>query len=177
MTRDELILKNIGLAYHIARKWERSAYHYRLCIEDVRSTALIGLVKAADGFNPDKCVKFVTFATMCISNEIGMFFRRERKQIVPVSEYVEDENGEFISLFSMIGDDDDLTGIEVEIDYLLSCLSQRDRSILQMRMEGLNINGIAKRLGVSQSYASRLLTAIRKKLAHILAERDRRYAL
>ena len=79
--RDKIIEHNMRLVSHIVRKYY-STYQYP---DDLLSIGSLGLIKATDSFDPDKGVRFATFAARCIQNEILMFFRSQKRCAMEVS--------------------------------------------------------------------------------------------
>ena len=72
---NHLIESNLGLVYHIARHYQSDYY----ALEDLVSVGSIGLIKAARTFRAERDVLFSTYAGRCITNEILMYLRKNRK--------------------------------------------------------------------------------------------------
>ena len=173
-SRDRLITHNLRLVVYIAKKFENSG----VAVEDIISIGTIGLIKAVNTFKRDKNIKLVTYASRCIENEILMFLRKKnrRKAEVSFDEPLNvDYDGNELLLSDIIGTDDDLVTKEFEKNEnrrellkAMSTLKERERLILQMRYgidhEELTQKDIADRLGISQSYISRLEKRILAKL-------------
>lgn len=172
--RDCLIEHNLRLVVYIAKRYETNP----IFMEDLISIGSIGLIKAVNTFKRDKNIKLVTYASRCIENEILMFLRKKSKRKVEVS-FDEplniDYNGNELLLSDILGTDGDIVTKEIEkeenkreIMEALSTLKDRERQILQMRYgiehEELTQKDIAERLGISQSYISRLEKRIIQKL-------------
>ena len=79
--RDKLILHNLRLVVHVAKKYYSQTGEQ----DDLISIGTIGLIKAVDSYDPAKKIKLATFAARCIENEIFMHFRRQKKRGVEVS--------------------------------------------------------------------------------------------
>ena len=79
--RDALILHNLRLVVHVAKKY----YAQPSDQEDLISIGTIGLMKAVDTFDSTRKARFSTYASRCIENELRMHFRRERKSGTTVS--------------------------------------------------------------------------------------------
>ena len=169
-----LIERNLRLVVYIARKFENTGVN----VEDLISIGTIGLIKAINTFNPEKKIKLATYASRCIENEILMFLRKKSRRKVEVS-FDEplniDYDGNELLLSDILGTDDDVVTKEFEkkenkreLLEAMSTLKERERQILQMRYgiqhEELTQKDIAKRLGISQSYISRLEKRIIAKL-------------
>ena len=164
--RNKLIEHNLRLVVYIAKRYETNP----IFMEDLISIGSIGLIKAVNTFKRDKNIKLVTYASRCIENEILMFLRKKnrRKAEVSFDEPLNvDYDGNELLLSDIIGTDDDLVTKEFEKNEnrrellkAMSTLKERERLILQMRYgidhEELTQKDIADRLGISQSYISRL---------------------
>ncbi|MDO4862866.1 MAG: RNA polymerase sporulation sigma factor SigE [Ruminococcus sp.] len=173
--RKKLIVHNLRLVVYIAKKFESTG----IGIEDLVSIGTIGLIKAVNTFRPDKNIKFATYASRCIENEILMFLRKssQYRNDLSIDEPLNvDYDGNELLLSDVLGTDDDVVnkGIETEAEReilrgAVSELCDREREIMEMRF-GL-INGremtqkeVADTIGISQSYISRLEKRIIKKL-------------
>lgn len=172
--RKTLIEHNLRLVVYIAKRYESNP----IFMEDLISIGSIGLIKAVNTFKRDKNIKLVTYASRCIENEILMFLRKKSRRKVEVS-FDEplnvDYDGNELLLSDIMGTDDDIVTKEFErkenkrelLD-AMKCLKERERQILQMRYgiehEELTQKDIAQRLGISQSYISRLEKRIIAKL-------------
>lgn len=172
--RNTLIEHNLRLVVYIAKRYESNP----IFMEDLISIGSIGLIKAVNTFKRDKNIKLVTYASRCIENEILMFLRKKSRRKVEVS-FDEplniDYDGNELLLSDIMGTDDDIVTKEFErkenkreLLKAMNCLKERERQILQMRYgiehEELTQKDIAQRLGISQSYISRLEKRIIAKL-------------
>lgn len=170
-----LIERNLRLVVYIGRKFENTGIN----IDDLVSIGTIGLIKAVNTFNPHKNIKLATYASKCIENEILMFLRRNNKIRAEVS-FDEplniDWDGNELLLSDVLGTENDIIQkrLEEEVDkkllYLaIEKLDNRGKKIMQLRF-GLNNSQektqkeVAERLGISQSYISRLEKRIIKRL-------------
>lgn len=173
--RDKLIVHNLRLVVYIAKKFESTG----IGIEDLVSIGTIGLIKAVNTFCPGKKIKLATYASRCIENEILMFLRKasQYRNDLSIDEPLNiDYDGNELLLSDILGTDDDIVnkGIENEAERemlrnAVSELGKREREIMEMRF-GL-IDGkektqkeVADKIGISQSYISRLEKKIIKKL-------------
>ena len=171
-----LIERNMRLVAHIVRKYQSMDEE----TEDLLSIGTIGLIKGVVTFNPDKAVRLGTYAARCIENEVLMYLRTRKKSARDVSldEPIgtEREVNE-IQLFDIIESDTDdaheKVALSDDVRLLYSrietVLSPRERIVLKMRY-GL-YNGdeftqreIAKELGISRSYVSRIEKSAIEKL-------------
>ena len=175
--RRKLIEHNLRLVVYIAKKFDNTG----VGVEDLISIGTIGLIKAINTFNPDKNIKLATYASRCIENEILMYLRRNSKLRMEISidePLNVDWDGNELLLSDILGTDEDTVyrNMETEMDHSLletavSHLSERERTIIELRYGINTINGIertqkevADLLGISQSYISRLEKKIIKKL-------------
>ena len=174
--RSKIIEGNLRLAIHIARKYQNTG----LNVEDLFSMATIGLIKAVNSFKLDKEVKFATYATRCMENEILMFLRRNKKhaQTKSLEDILNiDSEGSQLTIadvtpdtsiedFALMFNDRDN---EKDLVYALDKLPAHHRRIVQLRyFEGKTQVEAAEILGISQSYVARLgqraLRAIRQTI-------------
>lgn len=178
--RDELILHNMRLVAHVTKKYAAGEED----TQELISIGTIGLIKAVSSFKPDYGNRFATFAIRCIENEILMYFRNKRKSRGDVSIFEPigtDKEGNQIHLVDVIENDqnDVLEDISWANDLkklkngMKQMLSKREYYILVKRF-GLDGNDeltqrkIAKELGISRSYVSRIEKAALKKLKKML---------
>ena len=171
-----LIERNLRLVAHIVKKYQTLEEDN----EDLLSVGTIGLIKAVVTFNPDKSVRLGTYAARCIENEILMHFRARKKSSREISLYEPigtDREGNEIQLFDIIETDEDDAHRKAELkdDIRLlyqkveSELSARERLVLKMRYglyneEEYTQREIAKQLGISRSYVSRIEKSAIEKL-------------
>lgn len=171
-----LIERNLRLVAHIVKKYQSSPED----TEDLLSIGTIGLIKAVVTFNPDKCVRLGTYAARCIENEILMYMRARKKSSKEISLYEPigtDREGNEIQLFDIIETEEDDAHRKVELNddiqmlyhKVESELSQRERLVLKMRYglyneEEYTQREIAKQLGISRSYVSRIEKSAIEKL-------------
>ena len=165
--RETLIVHNLRLVVYIAKKFEGTG----IGIEDLISIGTIGLIKAVNTFSVEKNIKLATYASRCIENEILMYLRKNGAQRTEVSfdePLNTDWDGKELLLSDVLGTDSDVVmrPIEADVDRQLlqtavSHLSPRERDIITMRfglggIKELTQKEVADRLGISQSYISRL---------------------
>ena len=173
--RQELIEHNLRLVVYIARRFENTGIH----IEDLISIGTIGLIKAISTYKVDKNIKLATYASRCIENEILMYIRKisGQKAEISLDEPINmDCDGNELLLSDILGTDEDtVTGrLEDAVDLILlrqalRDLPDREREIVLLRfgLEGrkeLTQKEVAHKLGISQSYISRLEKRIMLRL-------------
>ena len=165
--RNKLIEHNLRLVVFLAKKYENTGFD----IEDLVSIGSIGLIKGINTYKVDKNIKLATYVSRCISNEILMFLRKNKKKRMEISleETLNfDAEGNTLSLEDVLGTDEDLVASDYEkkIDMMflqqeLNNLTEREKLIMTLRY-GLNNTEeytqkeVANMLGISQSYISRI---------------------
>lgn len=162
-----LIERNLRLVVFIARRFENTGIN----IEDLISIGSIGLIKAIGTYRREKNIKLATYASRCIENEILMYIRKTSAQKAEISldEPINmDYDGNELLLSDVLGTDDDMIfrPLEDRVDLCilrqaLTELPDREREIVLMRYglygyKELTQKEIAERMGISQSYISRL---------------------
>ena len=162
-----LIEHNLRLVVYIAKRFENTGTG----IEDLVSIGTLGLIKAINTFRPDKNIKLATYASRCIENEILMYIRKfsgTRCEISIDEPLNVDWDGNELLLSDVLGNDEDNIVYEIEqreeketIRRAVAALDPREREIIEMRYglggrEEMTQTEVADRLGISQSYISRL---------------------
>ena len=165
--KQRLIEHNLRLVVFIARRFENTGVN----LEDLISIGTIGLIKAIGTYRRDKNIKLATYASRCIENEILMHIRKiaGQKAEISLDEPINmDYDGNELLLSDVLGTDEDTVSAPLEDDVDLHLLRQalselppREREIVLMRygLEGrreLTQKEVAQKLGISQSYISRL---------------------
>ncbi|WP_241426837.1 RNA polymerase sporulation sigma factor SigE [Dysosmobacter acutus] len=173
--RQTLIEHNLRLVVYIARRFENTG----IGIEDLISIGTIGLIKAVSTYQPGKNIKLATYASRCIENEILMYLRKNasRRSEISFDEPLNtDWDGNELLLSDVLGTEEDtvMRPIEEVVDRKLlhsaiSTLPQREKEIIVLRfgLEGhqeQTQKEVASRLGISQSYISRLEKRIIQRL-------------
>ncbi|HHY61326.1 MAG TPA: RNA polymerase sporulation sigma factor SigK [Clostridia bacterium] len=178
--RNMLIEHNLRLVAHIIKKFEGTGEDN----DDLISIGTIGLIKAINTFNPDKGTRLATYAARCIENEILMHLRSIKKTKAEVSIHDPigvDREGNEITLIDVLGTEQDIVADTVELLHeqervlaKLKTLTARERSVLIMRYGLFNSfkktqREIAKKLGISRSYVSRIEKRAIEKLTKEMA--------
>ena len=165
--RQTLIERNLRLVVYIAKRFDNTGIN----IEDLISIGTIGLIKAVNTFRADKNIKLATYASRCIENEILMYLRKNSNTRVEVSfdePLNTDWDGKELLLSDVMGTEEDVVmqPLEADVDRQLlhsavAKLSPREQDIISLRFglggrKELTQKEVADRLGISQSYISRL---------------------
>ena len=165
--RSILIERNLRLVVYIAKKFENAGVN----VEDLISIGTIGLIKAVNTFKMEKNIKLATYASRCIENEILMYLRRtsKLKSEVSLDEPLNvDWDGNELLLSDILGTESDLVyhRLEDEVNRKLlygamTKLEPREKELMEMRFglrsgREMTQKEVADKLGISQSYISRL---------------------
>ena len=162
--RDKLIRHNLRLVAHVAKKYYTTPDRQ----DDFISIGTIGLIKAVDTYDPARTVRFASYASQCIQNELRMHLRRVRREAGTLSlqEPLEGENG-MLTLADTLPDeavmeeDCERRDAAARLSTLVEQLPERDRQLLTLRYglgggAPLTQQEVAARFGISRSYVSRL---------------------
>ena len=173
--RNKLVEHNLRLVAHIIKKY----YGVQTEQDDLVSIGTIGLIKAINTFKPDKNIRLSSYASRCIENEILMHFRSVKKsaQDVSLNETIDtDKDGNPLTLMDIMAVDDTiLDDLDRKLNsrklgqFIREELSGREKTVILLRYglggtEPLTQKEIAKQLGISRSYVSRIETKALKKL-------------
>ncbi len=179
--RAVLIERNLRLVAHIVKKFDNTGED----VDDLISIGTVGLIKAIGTFKPDRGTRLATYAARCIENEILMHLRSLKRVRGEVSLYDPigvDREGNEITLIDVLGSDPDvvpdLVGKRLDESKLrekLKKLGGKERQVLELRY---GISGgprktqreIARMLGISRSYVSRIEKKAVMKLCKELFE-------
>ena len=178
--REQLILHNMRLVAHVTKKYSVNEDES----EELISIGTVGLIKAVSSFKADYGSRFATYAIRCIENEILMYYRSKKKTKSDVSLFEPigtDKEGNQIQLMDVIENDDiDVSNnilknesIDKLNKYIKEVLSEREYYILVQRYgllghEEMTQRQIAKILGISRSYVSRIEKRALDKLKKVL---------
>jgi len=176
--KNKLIEHNLRLVVFLSKKYESTGVD----LEDLVSIGTIGLIKGVNTYKLDKNIKLATYASRCIDNEILMYLRKNKRRKGEVSfedSLSFDSEGNELHLEDILGTEEDLVtkGLEEETEKKLlyeeiGKLNNRDKEIMVLRY-GLYNNpeltqkDVAKLLGISQSYISRIEKKVIKKLKYL----------
>ena len=180
--RNILIERNLRLVVHVCKKYSNT----KVDQDDLLSIGTIGLIKGINSFKPEKGSKLSTYVSRCIDNEILMYLRSTKKLNAEVylNEPIgKDKDDNVITLEEVLENDDkcidDVVDTKMKIKKLYGkikeILKNRERTIIELRF-GLTggktktQKEIAKMMGISRSYVSRIETKAIEKLAEEFKE-------
>ncbi len=182
-SRGKLIEHNLRLVVYIANKFESTGIDF----EDLISIGSVGLIKAVKTFKNDKNIKLATYASRCIENEILMQLRKTSKLKSEISldkPLSEDGEGNQLVLADILANEEDEISSNIETSAekdavweVLKGLETREQEIMILRFglegkEELTQKEVADKLGISQSYISRIekkiLGKMKKQIVKIL---------
>ncbi len=171
-----LIERNLRLVAHIVKKYHQSEEEQ----EDLLSIGTIGLIKAVMTFNAEKGNRLAAYASKCIDNEILMYLRSRKKVSREISLYEPigtDREGNEINLYDIIETDEEdvperiylKENVQKLYEKVEHELSARERLVLKMRYglyngEQYTQREIARQMGISRSYVSRIEKSAVEKL-------------
>ena len=180
--RNMLIERNLRLVVHVCKKYANT----NIDQDDLLSIGTIGLIKGVNSFNVKKGSKLSTYVSRCIDNEVLMYLRSTKKlnSEVYLNEPIgKDKDDNVITLEEVLESDN--KSIEEEVDTKIKIkkmynkikevLKDREKTIIELRF-GLKGDKpktqkeIAKMMGISRSYVSRIETKAIEKLADELEE-------
>ena len=180
--RNILIEKNLRLVAHVCKKYSST----NIDLDDLISIGTIGLIKGINSFDPSKNVKLSTYVSRCIDNEILMFLRSNKKlgaEVFLEDPIGKDKDDNTVTLQEVLENNEKNIEDEVDLKFKIKKLYQkmkdvlkiREKTILELRF-GLDgnkpktQNEIAKSMGISRSYVSRIETKAIEKLAKEIKE-------
>lgn len=177
--KDKLIEHNLRLVVFLAKKYENTGVD----LEDLVSIGTIGLIKGIQTFQSGKHIKLATYASRCIDNEILMHLRKNKKTKTEISIDASlslDGEGNELHLEDVLGTDADVVTREIEeasdktvmLQEVMK-LKPRDRDIIVLRYgllgnDELTQKEVAEKLGISQSYISRIEKKVIKRLRTVV---------
>ena len=179
--RNVLVERNLRLVAHIMKKY----YTQTDDQEDLISIGTIGLIKGISTFDASKGARLATYAARCVENEILMHFRAQKKssQDVSLSEYIETgSDGAALSLMDVVAEDEDLLETVSARERILQVrkavaqlLDDREKQVISLRYglggsEPQRQREVAKTLGISRSYVSRIEKRALEKLQQALQD-------
>lgn len=179
--RDKLIEHNLRLVAHIVKKFDSTG----IGKEDLISLGTIGLIKAINTFDTEKKIKVATYAARCIENEILMYIRsiKNSKNDCYLNDPIgQDKEGNEMTLNETLGSDPDEISEQVELEddkrmlhEVLNVLTPKERYVIVYRYgigqrDSKTQREIAKELGISRSYISRIEKKALNKLKAAMAK-------
>lgn len=177
--KNKLIEHNLRLVVFLAKKYESTGYE----MEDLISIGSIGLIKGIETYKIDKNIKLATYASRCISNEILMYIRKNKKRKKEVSledSLNYDNEGNELHLEDVLGTENDLVSDSYEREVERKCVGEeinklkpREKQIMVLRYglnnkESYTQKEVADILGISQSYISRIEKKVIKNICNLM---------
>lgn len=160
--KEQVVLSNTGLIPYVLKSLNQNVLD-----EDLFAIGIVGLCKAINGFDANRGVEFNTYAVRSIRNEILQSFRKKR--VIPAFSLDEPyifDNGEEVSYADMIAGsknfEEDVIAC-MQFEEIINLLTDRERKIISLHMDGKAQNEIAKIFGISQAQVSRIIKSIYRK--------------
>ena len=179
--KDIFVNRNLRLVVYIAKKFATNKTDF----DDYFSLGTIGLIKAANTFNPEKKIKFVSYASQYIQNEIRMYMRTSKKHnnVTSLDEIIRtDYDGNELTYRDVIKDEKSSNFQETFLnhdlasdllDIALNRLTYKEQVVLLYKLAGKKQKSIGKLMGLSQSYISRLEKSTHKKIKRFFKEQEK----
>ena len=160
--KEQVVLNNIGLVAFSLKSLNQNVFD-----EDLYDLGLAGLCKAINGFDESKGAKFDTYAVLVIRGEILHSLRKKRV----ISSFSLDEpydlgNGKLVNFYEMIADNrrfEEEIIADMQMKQIFSTLSDREKKIISLSIDGKTQREIAEILGISQPFVSRIIKSIHNK--------------
>lgn len=175
MTNEEIFNNNVNIAYKIANRYRINYYKE---IEDIRQIALMELWRCI--VNWDHVHALTTYAYLCIPNKINMYLRYVRKHEKNISidtVVYSDRDGNDQTILDLIEDPDDcifrlLDNINAEgvLDNIY--LTEKERQVMDLRIEGFSQEQVGEIMNLSQAQISRIQMEIKKKISKYINGKD-----
>lgn len=171
---DELYIKNQKFIYYLVKKYKN------LPSDDVISLANIGFTKSIESYSLDKNTKWLTYSSRCMENEILMYLRKDKKRDELNLEYAicGDEEGNELTLLDIVPDECNIENEFIErldienMRAAIDKLPDKYKSVVELHLTGVGQKEIARRMKLSQSYISRMLSKAVYKLRQLMKGSD-----
>lgn len=171
MTNEEIFNNNVNIAYKIVNRYRTNYYEE---IEDIRQIALMELWRCIE--NWDHVHALTTYAYLCIPNKINMYLRhvrRHEKNISINTVVCSDGDGNDQTILDLIEDPDDcifrlLDDINAEGVLNNIYLTEREKQVINLRMEGFSQLQVGEIINLSQAQVSRIQMRIKKKISEYI---------
>jgi len=180
--RNILIERNLRLVAHISKKYAQTNIEQ----DDLISIGTIGLIKGINSFDSSKNIRLATYAAKCIENEILMHLRGRKKinSEVYLNEPIgKDKDDNEITLLEVLENDERSIDEEIDLKIRIKQLYEKMKDVLKLREKTIlelrfGLGGkkpktqreIAKMMGISRSYVSRIETKAIGKLSAEMEE-------
>ena len=171
MTNEEIFNNNVNIAYKIANRYVTNYYEE---IEDIRQIALMELWRCIKDW--DHVHALTTYAYLCIPNKINMYLRhvrRHEKNISINTVVYSDGDGNDQTILDLIKDPDDcifklLNNIDDQEVLNNICFTEKEKQVINLRMEGLSQEQVGKIMNLSQAQISRIQIKIKNKIGEYI---------
>lgn len=167
--KEQVILNNVGMVGSVLKSLSLNLFD-----EDLFETGLVGLVKAVNTFRSEKGVKFFTYATLIIRNEILNLL--QKKQIIPEFSFDEPykfDNGKEVLYAEIIADNKQFEEDVIKhmmYEQIMNMVSDKEREIISLHIDKKSQREIGEIFGISQTYTSRIIRNAYKKCKKILSK-------
>ena len=171
MTNEEIFNNNVNIAYKIANRYMTNYYEE---MEDIRQIALMELWRCVESW--DHVHALTTYAYLCIPNKINMYLRhvrRHEKNISINTVVYSDGDGNDQTILDLIEDPDDcifklLNNIDAKEVLNNICFTEKEKQVINLRIEGLSQEQVGKIMNLSQAQISRIQIKIKNKIGEYI---------
>jgi RNA polymerase sigma factor (sigma-70 family) len=166
LSKDDFIALTLPLVTVVSKKFYNLLDRFKIDYDDLFQIGTIGLLKAYNGFKPDKA-KWSTYACKCIYTEYLTFIRSEKSKIITIceNEMIGLDGEDFIFEKATYDDYSLIEGIDIkEIKGIMKSLNDREKFVINCMMKGLTQDKIALKINKAQGQVSRILRKIREKV-------------
>lgn len=171
MTNEEIFNDNVNIAYKIANRYMTNYYEE---MEDIRQIALMELWRCVESW--DHVHALTTYAYLCIPNKINMYLRHVRKHEKNISintVVYSDGDGNDQTILDLIEDPDDCIFKlldDINADGVLNniCFTEKEKQVINLRIEGLSQEQVGKIMNLSQAQISRIQIKIKNKIGEYI---------
>lgn len=164
--KEQLANDNYKLVHYFVRKYNDGKYNY----DDLVSAGNVGFTQAINTFDESKGVKFATYASRCIINQLFMFMRKEKKHLNNISidtPIFTDKDGSEMTILDTLTTEEEETDwqdINSVVSRMMKQFGEQERNVMGLFFKERNQREIGNELGLSQSYVSRIVKKSLKKI-------------
>lgn len=166
MKNEELVVSNTPLVGHIAKKYLYTGHEY----DDLVQEGMIGLMKAAEAFDPERGCRFSAFAGFCIENSIRMYLRREKKHkrcVLSLDQEICEDGSRLEEIIGFQPEAFEDIWKQDLLERAAGTLGRKERELIRKYyLDGITQEELSRRYGIGQSTLS-------KKLKRVLAKMRR----
>lgn len=157
-----LVMQMMPLVRRQATKYQTT----ELDVDDLSQEGFIGLLSAVRGFNPEKGLPFVAYASVCVQNSILSALRKslgakslKAQDFVPLDDEILQSPA-----LSLEQQQDLREECERVWQFVATRLSETEQRVLRLFLSGLSYGEIASQIGTNAKSVDNALQRVRAKL-------------